>query len=97
MITVIESPVPATTIVSPTGCYTSIDVETIAVPTIGNPGPQGAKGDKGDTGDQGPPGDGNLDEYFFIPNAFSELDTSQKRATARNNLELQYIDCGVFT
>lgn len=47
--------------------------------------------------EQGPPGISiNPADYFQTVNNFSELDTEQKKITARQNLELQYIDCGTF-
>ena len=47
--------------------------------------------------DQGPPGPSvNPADYFQTANNFSELDTEQKKIAARQNLELQYIDCGTF-
>lgn len=57
---------------------------SVVVTTFGNIGPQG------------PPGDGDLSSYFLIANKFSELDTDQKKADARSNLQLQNIDCGEF-
>lgn len=46
---------------------------------------------------QGPPGTSvNPSDYFQTVNNFSELDTEQKKIAARQNLELQYIDCGTF-
>lgn len=38
----------------------------------------------------------NIEDVFQIALKFSELDTPQKRADARTNLELQDIDCGTF-
>lgn len=47
--------------------------------------------------EQGPPGTSvNPDDYFQTMNKFSELNTPDKKAEARQNLELQYIDCGTF-
>lgn len=47
--------------------------------------------------EQGPPGTSvNPSDYFQTVNNFSELDTEQKKIAARQNLELQYIDCGTF-
>lgn len=47
--------------------------------------------------EQGPPGVSiNPVDYFQTVNSFSELDTEQKKIEARQNLELQYIDCGTF-
>ena len=47
--------------------------------------------------EQGPPGTGiNVDDFFQVANNFSELDTAEKKVAARENLELQYIDCGTF-
>lgn len=47
--------------------------------------------------EQGPAGAGaNPADYFQTANNFSELDTSEKKIAARENLELQYIDCGTF-
>ena len=46
---------------------------------------------------QGPPGTSiNSSDYFQTANRFNELDTEQKKIEARQNLELQYIDCGTF-
>lgn len=47
-------------------------------------------------GPAGPPGSGNTDDYFQTALRFAELDTPEKKADARTNLELQYIDCGTF-
>jgi hypothetical protein len=48
-------------------------------------------------GEQGPPGPSiNPADYFQTANRFSELDTQEKKVEARQNLELQYIDCGTF-
>jgi hypothetical protein len=48
-------------------------------------------------GGQGPPGASiNPTDYFQTANRFSELDTQEKKVEARQNLELQYIDCGTF-
>lgn len=38
----------------------------------------------------------NNGDYFNTANLFSELDNSTKKTQARQNLELQYIDCGEF-
>ncbi len=38
----------------------------------------------------------NDGDYFNIANLFSELNNSTKKTQARQNLELQYIDCGEF-
>jgi hypothetical protein len=38
----------------------------------------------------------NDGDYFNTANLFSELDNSTKKTQARQNLELQYIDCGEF-
>ena len=49
------------------------------------------------SGEQGAPGTSILpSDYFQTANRFSELDTDQKKIEARQNLELQYIDCGTF-
>lgn len=50
-----------------------------------------------ESGPPGPPGPaGTVDGAFMIVNRLSELDTPQAKTTARINLELQAIDCGVF-
>lgn len=36
------------------------------------------------------------EDFFQTQNRFSELDTEQKKIEARQNLELQNIDCGEF-
>lgn len=52
---------------------------------------------KGLRGEKGPAGESaNVDNLFQIINNFSELNTAEKKAAARENLELQYIDCGTF-
>lgn len=38
----------------------------------------------------------NPDDYFQTINLFSELNDQTKKTQARQNLELQYIDCGEF-
>ena len=38
----------------------------------------------------------NDGDYFNTANLFSELDSQTKKTQARQNLELQYIDCGEF-
>lgn len=38
----------------------------------------------------------NDGDYFNTANLFSELNNSTKKTQARQNLELQYIDCGEF-
>jgi hypothetical protein len=38
----------------------------------------------------------NDGDYFNTANLFSELDNQTKKTQARQNLELQYIDCGEF-
>jgi hypothetical protein len=38
----------------------------------------------------------NPADYFQTTNLFSELDDQTKKTQARQNLELQYIDCGEF-
>jgi hypothetical protein len=38
----------------------------------------------------------NDGDYFNTANLFSELNNSIKKTQARQNLELQYIDCGEF-
>jgi hypothetical protein len=38
----------------------------------------------------------NNGDYFNTANLFSELNNSTKKTQARQNLELQYIDCGEF-
>lgn len=38
----------------------------------------------------------NDGDYFNTANLFSELNNSAKKTQARQNLELQYIDCGEF-
>lgn len=38
----------------------------------------------------------NDGDYFNTTNLFSELNNSTKKTQARQNLELQYIDCGEF-
>jgi hypothetical protein len=38
----------------------------------------------------------NPADYFQTTNLFSELDNQTKKTQARQNLELQYIDCGEF-
>lgn len=51
----------------------------------------------GAAGIRGPKGDPvNPSDYFQTALKFAELDTPQKKADARTNLELQYIDCGTF-
>lgn len=45
-------------------------------------------------GPQGPPGPSDA---LRIPNRLAEFDTPQAKVAARINLELQAIDCGVFT
>ncbi len=45
----------------------------------------------------GPPGPaGDAGGAFLVAGRFSELDTPQAKTEARENLELQAIDCGVF-
>lgn len=47
--------------------------------------------------EQGPPGPvGDALGAFLVSKQFSELDTMQAKIAARQNLELQQIDCGVF-
>ena len=38
----------------------------------------------------------NDGDYFNTANLFSELNNQTKKTQARQNLELQYIDCGEF-
>ena len=38
----------------------------------------------------------NDGDYFNTATLFSELNNSTKKTQARQNLELQYIDCGEF-
>ena len=38
----------------------------------------------------------NDGDYFNTANLFSELDNQTKKTQARQNLELQYINCGEF-
>lgn len=38
----------------------------------------------------------NDGDYFNIANLFSELNNQAKKTQARQNLELQFIDCGEF-
>lgn len=38
----------------------------------------------------------NDGDYFNTANLFSELDNQTKKTQARQNLELQFIDCGEF-
>ena len=38
----------------------------------------------------------NDGDYFNTANLFSELNNSTKKTQARQNLELQFIDCGEF-
>ena len=64
---------------------TAVTVAPVYVTTLSSEGPQG------------PPGDSvSADQFFQRANNFSELNTAQKKAEARTNLELQYIDCGTF-
>lgn len=45
-------------------------------------------------GEPGPPGDAS--GAFLVMNRLAELDTPQAKVDARENLELQHIDCGEF-
>lgn len=67
------------------GVDVAVNVSTVeaVVRVEGVPGPAGI-------------GSVNPSDYFQTALKFSELDTPQKKADARTNLELQYIDCGTF-
>lgn len=60
-------------------------VVTPVVETVVQTFPAGLKGDTVNPAD-----------YFQTINLFSELDNQTKKTQARQNLELQYIDCGEF-
>lgn len=68
--------------ISGTDTTVNVSVVEAAVNVTGVPGPAG--------------GAINPSDYFQTALRFSELDTAQKKADARTNLELQYIDCGTF-
>lgn len=79
-----NAPTTVTTVNNVSTVYSS-DASKITVLTSSSQGPPGI---------QGPPGP--IGDAFQIMNKFSELDTEQKKADARTNLELQNIDCGTF-
>lgn len=73
-----------TTITSDSLVTAITSTEQLTLTALSTPGPQG------------PPGSAGDGTYFQVSNRFSELDDSQKKTEARQNLELQYIDCGTF-
>jgi hypothetical protein len=60
-------------------------IPTVTIKVTGLPG---LKGDSGEIA--------NAANFFQVANRFSELDTNEKKVAARQNLDLQIIDCGEF-
>lgn len=58
---------------------------TVVIKVTGLPG---LKGDSGEIA--------NAANFFQTANKFAELDTNEKKVQARQNLELQIIECGEF-
>lgn len=53
-------------------------------------------GVQGPIGPQGPPGSAVEGDFLQVLNYLGEFATQQQKTNARENLELNYIDCGEF-